>query len=105
MRVGYALVLNDDVGGEGFTGSDGVMGEAKRSDKDLVRVGCGGAFFFKCEDVDVEDAFAVIAVLEEVGSLLGLLIVLVVLRHQGVSAEPAVRSEFAFFRARIVRAR
>ena len=68
--VADALVLNDDVGDQGFTGDEGEGGQAERGDENLVSRGGGGAFFFEGEDVDVEDALAVIGVFEEVGDLL-----------------------------------
>ena len=72
--VADALVLNDDVGDEGFAGRNGEAGEAERGDEDLILGGCFRAFFFEGKNVDVEDAFAVEAVLEEVGDFLRLLI-------------------------------
>ena len=60
--------------------------------------GCG-VFFFESEDVDVEDAFAVGGVLEEVDDLFGLLGVFVVLRDEGVAAGPAMGDELAVFGA------
>src|SRR5215472_5402486 len=80
------------------------MREAQWGDEDVVGRCCSGAFFLEAEDVDVEDAFAVGAVAEEVGELRGLLVVVVIGRHEGVAAYPAVRGELAVFGAGIVSA-
>ncbi len=93
--VADALVLDDDVGDQGFAGSDGETGEAERGDDDLIGRGGGSVLFFEREDIDVEDAFAVDAVLEEGYELLGLLIEFVVLGHEGIAAQPAVGDELA----------
>jgi len=52
--VADALVLNDDVGDQGFTGDEGEGGSSRAGDENLVSRGGGGAFFFEGEDVDVE---------------------------------------------------
>ena len=51
-------------------GASGEAGEAERRDEHLIAWRGGCAFFFEGEDVDVEDALAVRAVLEEGGELL-----------------------------------
>src|SRR5206468_3320143 len=92
-RMGDALVLNDDVGGESLAGSDGEMRETERGNLDVVGGGGGGVFLFEAEDVDVEHAVAVGAVAEKVGKFGGLIRELVVRRHETVAAQPAVRGE------------
>ena len=106
VGVGDALVLDDDVGDEGFAGGDGEGDKAERGDE---RGAAGrlrwddGVFFFEGEDVDVEDAFTVEAVLEEVDELLRLLVELVVGGVETVAAEPAMRDKRAVLGAGVLR--
>ena len=112
VGVGDAFVLNDDVGDEGFVGGDGEGGIAQRGNE--LRLGgsggvfrwwgCCGRFFFQSEDVDVEDAFAIDAVLEEVDEFLRLFVELVVSGVEAVAAEPAMRDESAVLGAGVLRA-
>ena len=100
--VADAFVLDDDVGGEGFTGSDGEAGEAEGRDQDLIAAGGGGAFLFESKDIDIEDTFAVDAVAEKVDELGGLGGEVVVGGDEGIASEPAMRSEVAVLCAGIV---
>ena len=72
----------------------------------LMRLSSDGdaaaGFFFESKDVDVQDAFAVEAVLEEVDEFLRLLIELVVGGVETVAAEPAMGDECAVFGAGVL---
>ncbi len=97
--VADAFVLDDDVSDERGAGREGEAGEAEGGDEDLIFGRGLGGFVFEGEEVDVEDAFAVGAVLEEVDEFLCLFVVMVVGRHEGVAADPAVVHELAVFGA------
>ena len=74
--VADAFVLDDDVGGDGFSGCEGEAGESEGSDEDGVGWGGLSGLLFESEDVDVEDAFA-----KEGDGFVELLIIFVVLGH------------------------
>ncbi len=102
-RVGDALVLNDDVGDEGFAGGERESCVRPRGAmRAFARQRMASRFFLQGEDVDVEDAVAVGAISEEFGELLGLLVEFVVGGNERVAAEPAMRDEGAVFGAGVL---
>ena len=101
--VADALVLDDDVGDEGFAGGDGEAGEAEGRDEDLIGGSGGGVLFLEGKDIDVEDAFAVGTFAEEVDEPGGLVGEVVIGRDEGVASEPAMGGERAVLGAGIVR--
>ncbi len=80
MRVRGALVLDHHIDGHIFPGSDTIGYVTQRGCDPRV------AAMFQCKQVDIEDA-----VLQELHHARGLLVKAVVLRHQGVCAQPAMR--------------
>src|SRR5579863_8252301 len=74
MRVGYSLVLNHDIRDQSLAARDGKTRQAQRRDQGLAR---SGALLFERENVNVQHAFSIEAVLEKVLQPFGLLVVFV----------------------------